>query len=550
MAKMRWIKELNRSFKGRTTTSAVALKKYSHDASMFELKPQAIVFPKSEHDVEKLVDFVRHNKAGLPFLSLTARSGGTDMGGGAINDSIIVDFNKHFTHLGKVRGEHIATQPGVFYRKFEKRTLASGMLMPSYPASREICTVGGMVANNSGGEKTLRYGKTIDYVHRLRVVLADGQVHTLEPLNKEELGEKLKRNDFEGEIYKKTYNLIEKNYDKIKAAKPHVSKNSTAYNIWDVWDKQTFDLTKLFVGSQGTLGFVTEADFKLVPAKPYTGMLIIYLKDLKPLGEFITTVLPTKPDSFEVFDDQSLILAIKFFFTFWKTLGIPKTISLAFQFIPDLFMLRRGIPKLVALAEFEGDSEEQVRDQVAALQQKLKDSDMDLLTERAETAKKAYRYWLIRRESFNLLRHNVKDKHTAPFIDDLVVPPAKLPEFLPKLQVILDAADIIYTIAGHVGDGNFHIIPLMDLADPRERAKIPELMKKVNKLVLSYKGSLSGEHNDGLVRGPFLEEMYGPEMMKIFREVKKIFDPEDIFNPHKKVDAKWDYSMSHIRNSF
>jgi len=550
MAEPSWIKQLNKSFRGKTSTSEKTLAKYSHDASMFELEPQVVVFPKTEADVEHLVDFVRTQKKVIPELSLTARSAGTDMGGGAINDSIIIDFNKHFTHLGKPHGNHIITQPGVFYRKFEKRTLAHGLLMPSYPASREICCVGGMAANNSGGEKTLRYGKTIDYVHRLRVVLADGRVHTLEPLNKDQLAQKMKRTDFEGEIYRRTYKLIEKNYDRIKKAKPHVSKNSTAYNVWDVWDKQTFDLSKLFVGSQGTLGFITEIDFRLIEAKPYTGMLIIYLKDLKPLGELISLGLTTKPDSFEVFDDHSLILAIKFFFTFWKILGIPKTIELAFQFIPDLFMLRRGIPKLVALAEYEGESEEEVRQAVIDLEEKLHSSGLDVLTERAETAKKAYRYWLIRRESFNLLRKNVKDKHTAPFIDDLVVPPAKLPEFLPKLQKILDAADIVYTIAGHVGDGNFHIIPLMDLADPKERAKIPVLMKEVNTLVLSYKGSLSGEHNDGLVRGPFLEQMYGPAMMKIFREVKHIFDPEDIFNPHKKIDAKWDYSMSHIREKF
>ncbi|HSX14881.1 MAG TPA: FAD-binding oxidoreductase [Candidatus Saccharimonadales bacterium] len=551
---MRWTKELQRELRGRkqgkVSSSARTLKKYSHDASMFELRPQLVVFPKNEHDISKVVNFVRQRKADLPFLSITARSGGTDMSGGAINDSIILDVNKYMHHLGKIDGHHISTQPGVFYRKFEKRTLAHGLLMPSYPASREICTVGGMAANNAGGEKTLRYGKTIDYIRRLKVILSDGQSYTLKPLNQAELNQKLQQRDFEGEVYHKVYKLIEKNYDQIKAAKPKVSKNSTGYNLWDVWDKETFDLSKLFVGSQGTLGLITEIEFGLVEAKPFSGMLIIYLKDLEPLGSLITTTLPTKPDSFEVFDDHSLILAIRFFFSFWKILGIAATIKLAFQFIPDLWMLRRGIPKLVALAEFEGDSEDEVRAKVVDLEQRLHQAELNVLTERAETAGKAKRYWLIRRESFNLLRHNVKDKHTAPFIDDLVVPPAKLPEFLPKLQKLLDAADIVYTIAGHVGDGNFHIIPLMDLADPRERAKIPELMKQVNHLVLGFGGSLSGEHNDGLVRGPFLEEMYGPEMMNIFREAKKIFDPDDIFNPHKKVDAKWDYSLAHIRHGF
>ena len=156
----------------------------------------------------------------------------------------------------------------------------------------------------------------------------------------------------------------------------------------------------------------------------------------------------------------------------------------------------------------------------------------------------------MRRESFNLLRQKVKDKHTAPFIDDLVVNPEHLPEFLPKLRKIIKKYKLLATVAGHMGDGNFHIIPLMKLEDPAERKKLLPCMREVNELILSYGGSLSGEHNDGLVRGPWLKDQFGDEMLKLFKETKDIFDPEHIFNPHKKANSTWEYSQKHIRAKF
>ena len=156
----------------------------------------------------------------------------------------------------------------------------------------------------------------------------------------------------------------------------------------------------------------------------------------------------------------------------------------------------------------------------------------------------------MRRQSFQLLRSKVKDKHTAPFIDDLIVRPEYLTEFLPKLRKIIDKYKLFATIAGHMGDGNFHIIPLMKLEDQKEREKLLPAMQEVNDLVLHYHGSLSGEHNDGLVRGPWLKNQFGPEVLNLFKEVKQIFDPDNIFNPHKKADADWDYSYSHIRDHF
>lgn len=156
----------------------------------------------------------------------------------------------------------------------------------------------------------------------------------------------------------------------------------------------------------------------------------------------------------------------------------------------------------------------------------------------------------MRRQSFTLLRKKVKDKHTAPFIDDLVVAPKYLPEFLPEMRKIIKKYELFATIAGHMGDGNFHIIPLMKLEDPKERAKLEPAMRETNALILKYHGSLSGEHNDGMIRGPWLEQAYGKKVTDLFRETKQIFDPQNIFNPHKKANSDWDWSMSHVRKSF
>jgi len=542
-------------FKGEIDDALATRDFYSHDASMFEIRPELVVFPKDSADVQTLVRLAHKHKATLPHLSVTARSAGTDMAGGAINDSVIVDFKKYFTKIEHVTPNEAQTQPGVYYRDFEKETLKHKALMPSYPASRDLCTVGGMVANNSGGEKSLEYGKVKDFVKQLRVVFADGNEYTVQPLNKKQLDAKMAQGDYEGNIYKRIYKLCEQHYDDIKAAKPKVSKNSMGYTLWEVWDRETgiFDLTKLIVGSEGTLGFVTDITYRLVPVRQHSGLLVLFLRGIDDLGELIPTVLSHKPATFESFDDATLWLSIRFMPSFLKMLGVRKFIHLLFSLIPDGFQLLRGFPKLVLMVEFNGDSEDEVREKVRALHRDLKKYKARYEIngfEEDPTEGKSEKFWVMRRQSFQLLRSKVKDKHTAPFIDDLIVNPEYLVEFLPKLQKIIKKYKLFATIAGHMGDGNFHIIPLMKLEDPKDRAKLLPAMKEVDELVLKYHGSLSGEHNDGLVRGPWLKQQFGPEILTLFREVKHVFDPQNIFNPHKKSLAEWDYSFHHIRDHF
>jgi FAD/FMN-containing dehydrogenase len=493
----------------------------------------------------------------MPGLSLTARSAGTDMAGGAINDSIIVDFNTHFTDIKSVSKEHAVTQPGVFFRDFDTETLKHGVMMPTYPASRDLCTVGGMVANNSGGEKSLEYGKTKDFILQLKVVLADGNEYVVKPLKRDELDTKMAQDDFEGKLYKQIYELCEANYDVIKAAKPAVSKNSMGYTVWEVWDRDSgiVDLTKLFVGSEGTLGFVTEITYRLVPRRAHSGLLVFFLKDINKLGDVINTVMEAKPATFEGFDDQTMILFFKLMPSLLKNMGVKAFTRLLISLIPQAFMVLGGYPKLILMVEFDGATHDEVRQKIKNLHKSLGLKNRQFhyhisAYEEDDTEAASEKFWLMRRKSFQLLRSKIKDKHTAPFIDDFCVNPVHLPEFLPKLQKIIRKYKLFATIAGHMGDGNFHVIPLMKLEDKKERAKLLPAMREVNRLVLRYHGSLSGEHNDGLVRGPWLEEQFGREVLGLFRQVKHTFDPQNIFNPHKKSDATWDNSFDHVRESF
>ncbi|HEY2004064.1 MAG TPA: FAD-binding oxidoreductase [Candidatus Saccharimonadia bacterium] len=547
--------DLQQTLKGDVDATDLTREFYSHDASLFEVKPAVVVYPKDSGDVQALVKYVAEHKKDDPELSVTARSAGTDMSGGAVNDSIVADFNKYFKTIYQVTSTEAHAQPGVFYRDFEKETLKHRALMPSYPASRDLCTIGGMVNNNSGGEKSLEFGKTENFVNEIEVVLADGSKVKMGPITRSQLQAKMKQQDFEGEIYRKTYALVDRHYDVIKQAKPHVTKNSTGYKLWDIWDRETgiFNLSQAVIGAQGTLGFVTDIKFKLVPARAHSGLLVVFLKDIDHLGDVINKVLEYKPATFESFDDVTLWLSIRFMPSFLKMLGPWRFIKLLISLIPDGFMLLHGIPKLILMVEFNGETVDEVKSKIKALHKDLdiKHSYYEITAEEEDPSEaSSEKYWLMRRQSFQLLRKKVKDKHTAPFIDDLVVPPQYLPEFLPKMRKIIKKYQLFATIAGHMGDGNFHIIPLMKLEERDERAKLRPAMTETNELVLKYHGVLSGEHNDGAIRGPWLERAYGGEIYGYFRDLKHIFDPQGIFNPHKKANADWDWTMSHIRDHF
>jgi FAD/FMN-containing dehydrogenase len=542
--------EIKKIIKGEVEDGDEILSKYSHDASIFEVRPKFVIFPKDSEDVQNLVKWVNENKEKHPELSITARCAGTCMSGGAIGESIILDFTKYMNKLISFDENFITVQPGMFYRDFEKLTLEKGLIFPCYTASKGLNAMGGMFGNNSAGEKTLKYGKTEDCVLGSKIVFADGVERNITKTLLSDIPQ-------QDEYTKKIFELIKDNEEIIQKAKPKVSKNSAGYYLWNVVRPANkipnlpsilppvFDLNKLFVGSQGTLGIATEITFKLVPVQKYSKLVAVFMKDLSILGDLVAEIVKLNPETLETYDDKTMKLAVKFFPDFLKNKGVFGMIKFMWSFLPELgMMITGGFPKLILLVEFAGVDDADVERQCIELKNKI--SNFNIKTHITKSESEANKYWDIRRESFNLLRKHVSGKRTAPFIDDIIVRPEFLPKFIPELNKILDTYDITYTIAGHAGDGNFHIIPLMDFSKKDISKIILELGEKVYTLVLSYGGSITAEHNDGIIRTPYVEQMYGEKMYSIFKQVKNIFDPKNILNPGKKVGGTKEYLVSHI----
>lgn len=565
--------KLSEKISGAVKDDKKTLDTYSRDWSLFEVKPSAVVFPRSAADIQEVVSFVKKNKKKYPELSITARAAGTDMSGGPLNTGIILDTTKYlkgvhdvirgesttqssfYGHEYRVTGEAVVL-PGTFYRDFEKQTLRHNLILPCYPASRELCAVGGMVANNGAGEKTLKYGQNKDFVKQLKVVLSDGKEYIFEPMNFESLSKKMKQRNFEGRLHKGIYQLIKKNWDLIQEHKPKTSKNASGYYLWDVVDavsivdfeagKGMFDMTKLVVGAQGTTGIVTEITYKLVDNEPAHDLLVVYVDDLTVVPNLVKKLMKTNLEMLEMYDDNTFKIGVKFFKDFLKDKGFFGAIKYGLRFMPEVWMaIRGGVPKLIVLAEFSGQSEREVHEQMKKAVDSIK--DLGLRTHMIPRDSEEEKFWDFRHDSFKLLTEHSSETRikgegtrTAPFIDDIAVNPEHLPKYLPRLIKILEEYNLMYTVAGHLGNGNFHIIPLMGLKDAANSEKIIEISKKVYDLALEYDGTLSAEHNDGIVRTPFLERQFGPDMIKLFQKTKDLFDPLNMFNPGKKVGGTFE----------
>jgi FAD/FMN-containing dehydrogenase len=523
--------DLKKVVRGEVDVSTAALKAYSHDASIFEVTPSAVVYPKNVADLSRLVHYVTERNLEGADVSITARNGGTCMSGGSLTESYMVDMSRHFNHVGGVDtgGRTMWVQGGVMHIDAEKKAHEAGLFFAPYTSSRDICGIGGMIGNNASGEKSVKYGPTSDNVTNLKVMLSDGEVYEFGPLTARQVEAKKQLPTFEGKLYRELTALIDSNWNLIDKHHPRTIKNAAGYPLWELWDKQRahFNLSRLFIGSQGTLGIVTEAELKLVPLPKASRMLVVPIQTLSELTPVVKTVMAHHPVTCETFDHH--------------------TYELAEQYHPedaDRAHLAKG-KHMVVLAVFDGDSQEAADKTAYEAKVAVESIGREVLWVDDQAVLESF--LLIRRKSFRmLLEHPHADMRAMAFLEDTIVPLEHYGEFLAALEAILREYKLIYTYAGHIGDGSIRLVPLINMEQEGAADLVIELETKVNDLVIAFGGSISVDHNDGLIRTPYLEQFFGPEMYTLMARVKELFDPLGIFNPGKKVGGTFEYTRAHI----
>lgn len=520
---------------GEVITSMAARKYFSTDGGVFEVTPSMIVYPQNENDVRKTAKFAWQLAERGRILPITARGRGSDQAGAAIGNGIILAFPAHMNKILELDGRSgsVVVEPGLVYSKLQQTLQTHGRFLPPFPSSIEFATMGGAVANNAAGEKTVKYGNTRDYTEALRVVLANGEVIETRRLSKRELNKKMGQSNFEGEIYRSLDALIDENKEVVRSLDLGVSKNSAGYCLQQVKQKNgSFDLTPLLVGSQGTLGIVTEAQFHTELYNPSTTLIAAFFDDIQTAEKAVMELnrLPDRPSALEVVDDNLL--------------------NLLDQYNPNQLkgILEKPFSKLIVLVEFDNHNE-RVQKKMSKRATKIIEKHggtFDLQTEKAEKEK----LWKIRHSAASVITHVEGNSKALPIIEDGIVPEGKLKEYMDGIYKIFDKHHLKVAIWGHAGNANLHMQPFLDLSQVGDRQKVFKIIDEYYKLVIDLGGSTSGEHSDGRLRAPYLKQLYGETAYGLFQKVKDIFDPHGILNPGVKMNVTLDDVKPLLRNEY
>ncbi len=525
---------------GEVMTGSDARKYFATDASIFTIPPAIVVYPRNENDVRKSTRFTWQLAERGRIIPITARGSGTDQGGAAIGPGIIMAFPAHLNRILEFDGKSgtVTIEPGINYGKLQQTLHTHNRFLPPFPTSLEYSTIGGAIANNAAGEKTVKYGDTRKYVQSLRVVLANGEVIETRRLSRRELSKKLGLATFEGEIYRNFDALIEENHHILKQKGLAVTKNAAGYALAEVKRKDgSFDLTPLIVGSQGTLGIVTEATLTTAPHNPHTTLMAAMLDDLNIAEDIISHLrsLPEMPSAIELVDSNLLE-----FVQSHNPNQLKGIISAPF-------------PKVVLLIEFDNVSERSQKRMVKKTTKLLNKYDIPFKVE--TDPHKRDELWKIRHSAATVLAHSEGAARALPIIEDGVVPLERFKEYIEAVYALFARHNLQAAMWGHAGDANMHVQPFLDLGQLGDRQKIFKLIDDYYSLVISLGGSTSGEHNDGRLRGPYLEKLYGPELYGLFTKVKQIFDPYGTLNVGVKTNVTVDdikpilrqeYSLDHL----
>lgn len=519
---------------GEVMTAVGTRRYFATDTSILTVTPAMVVYPRNEADVRKTARFAWQLAERKRIIPITARGAGTDQTGAALGAGIILAFQAHMNRILELDGKTgtISVEPGANYGKVQQTLKTHGRFLPPFPASFEYSTLGGAVANNAGGEKSLKYGTTREFVRGLRVVLANGEVIETGRLSKKDFSKKLGLVSFEGEVYRALDALLEEQASVLKNYGPDVTKNAAGYCLSQVRKSDgSFDLTPLFVGSQGTLGIVTEIQLETEVFNPAPALFVAQFDNLQQAQQAITELrtLPEGPSAIEMVDDRLLELIDKL---------NPNQLK---------DRITKPYPKLTLFVEF--DNPERVQKKLLKKAHKVLERCAKVV-QLIEDVVEQERYWAIRHSSATVAAHSEGQVKAVPIIEDGIVPPERFNDFMEGIYQIFDRNHLQAAVWGHAGDANVHVQPFLDLAQVGDRQVAFRVMDEYYDLVMSLGGSISGSYGDGRLHAPFLPKFYGPEVYEIFQKVKRIFDPYNILNPGVKIDVTLESIKPLVRASY
>ena len=506
---------------------------YSTDASLYEIQPIGVVIPKDRQDIIKTVQIAsEHNVPILP------RGGGTSLAGQSVGEAIVLDMSKYMNQLLEVNvAESWArVQPGIVLDELNHKLKPHGLMYAPDVATSSRANVGGTIGNNSAGSHSLIYGKTIDHVMSLDLVLSNADEITASPISLEKLETKKQGNTLEANIYRELCRICEYNEAEIRKRYPRILRRVAGYNldefVKDAGSKEVtpyrrdgcdenhpFSLTKILVGSEGTLATTVEATVNLVRVPNLTALCVVHFESLIAAMEAMQPILECNPTAVELIDKTILDMARG---------------SLEFSRLTTFI---EGEPAALLAVEFYGETPGELESQLERLEKLLKSAGFGYAFVRCFTAEEKSRVWETRKAGLGLLMGMKGDAKPVGFVEDAAVPIAHLPEYVRRFDEIVTAHDTTAAYYAHASVGLLHNRPIVNLKSETDIQKMHDIAREVRDLLMELDGAMSGEHGDGLVRSEWIESMFGPEIYQALTEVKRAFDPKGLMNPGKIVDA-------------
>lgn len=513
---------------------------YSRDGSVLTITPNLVVYPRTTSDIRKVARFAWQLAEKGHSLPITPRGNGTDTSGAAIGKGIILNMTAHMGRILELdtKQRMVRVQPGLNIKSLQETLHTHGLFLPAYPANYKYSTIGGAIANNAAGEKSQKYGSLRKWVDRLEVVLANGEVIQTGKINKKELEKRKGLPSLEGAIYRAVDGLTNDHFtalDKYYAERSDLlARDNVGYNLLDCIAKDgSCDLTPLFIGSQGTLGIITEAILKVAPHAPQTDVVIAAFDSMDKLAEAVDQLVVLDPSSLEMID-RGVIDFVK------QERGA--------NVLAGIFDEAVGMPAGVLIVEFD-DEVARKRSKKAKRADKIigKHATASIHTSDPEQQEMI---WAVRSSTLALMNHEKGSEAALPIIDDVIVPGSKLDQLLGAINELSAKHKVVLATWGHAGEANLHVYPVLDLGKLGDRQKIFKLMDDYFKAVIALGGSIAAENNDGRLRSIYTPLQLGDEVTATYGELKKACDPHNMLNPGVKSGTSLKQLVEILRHDY